>query len=373
MTKLNLDQLTNINLLLSVDGIGPGKIRNLLSKFKTTDKILSADFQSLMQVDGISTNLAKRIHRVHLDKNEWMEKTEEELSKIKKLGGNVVTVWDSDFPFLLKKIYDPPLMLFTLGEFKEEDNYSIAVVGTRMPTAYGKIQAEKFASDLSAQGITIVSGLARGIDSIAHNSALKNNGRTIAVIGSGLDVIYPPENKKLFEQIAKNGLIISEFNLGTKPDAQNFPKRNRIISGLSLGTLVVETGKTGGALQTASLSLDQNREVFAIPGNLGVKQSEGTNLLIQKGEAQIVFSSEDILVALELKLKPILGKNIPKPQIELNLFEEKIIGVLSNEPIQIDKIAALTKLSTSECLVNLLSLEFKGVVKQFAGKTFALL
>ena len=158
-----------------------------------------------------------------------------------------------------------------------------------MPTSYGKLQAERFASDLSSQGITIISGLARGIDSIAHNAALKNNGRTIAIIGSGLDVIYPPENKKLFEQISKNGLIISEFKLGTQPNAENFPRRNRIISGLSLGTLVVESGKTGGAMQTAALALDQNREVFSIPGNLGVRQSEGTNLLIQKGEAQISY------------------------------------------------------------------------------------
>ncbi len=373
MTKLNLEQLTNLNLLLSIDGIGPGKIRNLLSKFRTTEKILSADFQSLLEVERIGANDAKRIHNAHTRKDEILSDTEEELSKLKKIGGNIITVWDSEFPPLLKKIYDPPLLIYTLGEFKEEDKYSIAVVGTRMPTSYGKLQAERIVSDLSSQGITIVSGLARGIDSIAHNTALKNGSRTIAVIGSGLDVIYPPENKKLFDQITKNGVIISEFSLGTKPDAQNFPRRNRIISGLSLGTLVVETGKSGGAMQTAALALDQNREVFTIPGNLGVKQSEGTNLLIQKGEAQLVTNAEEILVSLELKLKPILGKNIPKPQVELNLFEEKIMAALNREPIQIDKISSLTNLSTSDCLVHLLSLEFKGLVKQLPGKMFALL
>ena len=373
MTKLNLDQLTNLNLLLSVDGIGPGKIRTLLSKFRTTEKILSADFQSLMEVDGISTNLAKRIHKAHLRKDEITSNTEKELEKLKKIGGEIITVWDIKFPPLLKKIYDPPLLIYTLGEFKEQDNYSIAVVGTRIPTSYGKLQAERIVSDLSSQGITIVSGLARGIDSIAHSAALKNNGRTIAIIGSGLDTIYPPENKKIFEQIAKNGLIISEFKFGTQPNAENFPKRNRIISGLSLGTLVIESGKAGGAMQTAALALDQNREVFAIPGNLGVRQSEGTNSLIQKGEAQLITCAEEILVSLELKLKPILGKNIPKPQIELNLFEEKIIAALNHEPVQIDKISNLTNLSTSDCLVHLLSLEFKGVVKQLPGKMFALL
>jgi DNA processing protein len=215
--------------------------------------------------------------------------------------------------------------------------------------------------------------MARGIDSISHNSAIKSGGRTIAVIGSGLDVIYPPENKKLFEKIVEAGAVISEFPLGTKPDAQNFPKRNRIISGLSLGVIIIETGITGGAMQTAAFALDQNREVFALPGNVGVKQADGTNLLIQRSEAELIRSAEDVILELELKLKPVLGKNIPKQQIDLSLFEEKILNVLNSEPLQIDKIASLTNSSTSDCLVNLLSLEFKGLVKQLPGKMFAIL
>ena len=190
--------------------------------------------------------------------------------------------------------------------------YSIAIVGTRQPTNYGKVQAERIASELALQGITVVSGMARGIDSIAHTRTVRDNGRTVAIIGSGLDVIYPPENRKLFQQIIENGMVISEYPLGTKPDAQNFPKRNRIISGLTLGTVVIETGVKGGAMQTASFALDQGKEVFAIPGNLGVRQSEGTNLLIQKGEAALIRSAEDILLELELKLQPVLGKNVPK-------------------------------------------------------------
>jgi len=264
-------------------------------------------------------------------------------------------------------------MLQIQGEILKNDEYSIAMVGTRQPTNYGKIQAEKFAADLARQNITTVSGLARGIDSITHSASLKNGGRTIAVIGSGLDVIYPPENKKLFEQIAEKGAIISEFPLGTKPDAPNFPKRNRIISGLSLGCIIIESGVAGGAMQTASFALDQNREVFALPGNVGVKQSDGTNLLIQKGEAELVRSAEDVLIELELKLKPVLGKNIPKQQVDLNLFEEKILNILDSEPLHIDKIAAEAELSTSDCLVHLLSLEFKGMIKQLPGKVFALL
>lgn len=373
MSKLNFEQLTDLFLLLSVDGIGPGKFRNLLAKFRSTKNILSADYQSLLNVDGISTNLAKRIRQASKERESIEKFTEKELKKLEKLGGTLFTIWDPEYPPILKKIYDPPILYYILGELKESDQYSIAVVGTRQPTNYGKVQAEKISMDLAKQGITIVSGMARGIDSIAHNSALKSGGRTIAVIGSGLDVIYPAENKKLFEKISENGAVISEFALGTKPDAQNFPRRNRIISGFSLGVIVIETGIQGGAMQTAALALDQNREVFALPGNVSVRQSEGTNLLIQKGEAKLITSADDVINELELKLKPVLGKNIPKQQIDLSLFEEKIMNVLNSEPLQIDRIASLANMTTSECLVNLLSLEFKGLVKQLPGKMFALL
>ena len=371
MSKLTFDKLTDLFLLQSVEGIGPGKIRNLLEKFKTTENILTSDIHTLSNI--INTKLANGILKAVQERSEIEKIVEEELNKLKKIGGKIITVWDKGYPQLLKKIYDPPLLFYLLGNLNESDQYSIAVVGTRGPTNYGKIQTERIAGELANQGITIVSGMARGIDSIAHSASLKNGGRTIAVIGSGLDVIYPPENKKLFEQIAENGAVISEFQLGTKPDAPNFPKRNRIISGLSLGCIIIESGIEGGAMQTASFALDQNREVFALPGNVGVKQSDGTNLLIQKGEAELVKSAEDVLIELELKLKPVLGKNIPGQHVDLNLFEEKILNILDSEPLQIDKIAMEAKLSTSDCLVHLLSLEFKGMIKQLPGKMFALL
>ena len=373
MSKLSFEQLTDLFLLLSIDGIGPGKFRNLLAKFRNTKNILAADYQSLLNVEGISTNLAKRIRKASRERDETEKFTEKELKKLEKLGGQIITIWDQEYPSILKKIYDPPILLYIQGEFLENDQYSIAVVGTRQPTNYGKVQTEKIAMDLSKQGITIVSGMARGIDSIAHNAAIKSGGRTIAIVGSGLDIIYPAENRNLFDKISKNGAVISEFALGTKPDAQNFPRRNRIISGLSLGIVVIETGIQGGAMQTAAFALDQNREVFALPGNVGVRQSEGTNLLIQKSEAELIISAEDIIRELELKLKPVLGKNVPKQQIDLTLFEEKIMNVINSEPLHIDKIASLANLPTSDCLVNLLSLEFKGLVKQLSGKMFALL
>ncbi len=373
MTKLNFKDLVRLNLLLSVDGIGPGKIRNLLSKLHSLENILNANHNSLIEVEGISDNLAYRIQNNTKFLNQTEIEVNESLEKLNRLKASIITIWDKEYPAILKKIYDPPLILYMKGTLIQADDFSISIVGTRQPTNYGKIQAESLAADLTAQNITIISGMARGIDSISHSSALKNNGRTIAIIGSGLDVIYPPENKKLFEEISECGAVISEFKLGAKPDAQNFPRRNRIISGMSLGCIVIETGIEGGAMQTAAFALDQDREVFAVPGNLGVKQSEGTNLLIQKGEAKLIRTAEDVLSELELKLKPVIGKNIPKPQAELSLFEEKIINVLSGEAIQIDKISSLTNLSTSDCLVHLLSLEFKGLVKQLPGKMFALL
>lgn len=373
MGKLNFDELTDLYLLLSVDRIGPAKIRNLLAKFKSLNNVLSASTQDLVETEGINKELASRIRKISSQKDSIKKFLDQELKAVEKLGGRIITAWDEEFPQLLKKIYDPPLILYALGEFDDNDKYSVAVVGTRQPTNYGKIQAEKFVADLVEQNITIVSGMARGIDSVAHSSALKNNGRTIAIVGSGLDIIYPAENKKLFYNIRDNGVVISEFNLGTIPNAENFPRRNRIISGISLGTLVVETAITGGAMQTARLALDQNREVFAIPGNLGVRQSEGTNLLIQRGEAKLVKNAEDILVELKLKLKPVEGKNIPKQQKDLTIFEEKIYNCLLNEPLHIDKLAEKTELSTSDCLVNLLSLEFKGLVKQLPGKMFMLM
>jgi len=371
LTKLSLEELTNINLLLSIDRIGPGKIKKLLLKFGSLENIFSKSETELIKTDGINKLLAQRIKNTLKNKDKIKTETKKELDRINNLNIKLTSLWDSDYPELLKNIYDPPLLLYYKGNLSELDKFSIAIVGTRKPTEYGKLQTQKITSDLVSQSITIVSGLALGIDSIAHSTALISNGRTIAVIGSGLNKIYPDENKKLFEEISEKGVVFSEYKLDTLPDAGNFPQRNRIISGLSLGSIVIESGIPGGALLTAQFALDQNREVFAIPGNLGIRQSEGTNALIQRSAAKLIKNAEDVLVELELKLKPVIGKNIPKPKPDLNLFEEKILNVLENEQVQIDKIASLTNLETSDCLVHLLSLEFKGIVKQLPGKVFA--
>ncbi|MCU7495912.1 MAG: DNA-protecting protein DprA [Ignavibacteria bacterium] len=371
MTRLNFEQFVSLRLLLNVEGIGPGKIRNLLAQFKSLNSILSASHNELTKTDQINKILAQRIRQASLTRDIFRKKIKEEIERLSQMGASVITVWDPEYPPLLKKIYDPPLILYALGSFTEADNYSVAIVGTRQPSNYGKVQAEKFSSDLCSQGVTVVSGMARGIDSIVHRSAIKIGGRTIAVIGSGLDVIYPPENRQLFSEIIRNGVVLTEFELGTKPDAQNFPRRNRIISGISLGSIIVESGVSGGAMQTAAFALEQNREVFAVPGNLGVRQSEGTNALIQRSGAKLVCTVDDVIQELEIKLKPVIGKNIPKAEEELNMFEEKLMACLDNEPKQIDLISSMSSLSTSDCLVYLLSLEFKGLVRQYPGKMFS--
>jgi DNA processing protein len=373
LSKLAHNDLVNLKLLFSIDGFGANKFRNLLIHFKTLNNIFLADVNALTEVEGISKAMAKKIIESRKDFQMMERILEEETVRIERLQGKIITIWDDEYPPLLKNIYDPPIIIYTLGQFEEVDNSSIAVVGTRMITNYGRVQTERITTGLVEQGVTIVSGMARGVDSIAHETTLKRGGRTIAVIGSGLDVIYPAENRKLFERIREQGVVITEFEFGTQPDAQNFPKRNRIISGLSLGVVVIETATKGGAMQTAHMALDQNREVFAVPGNLGIKQSEGTNKLIQKGEAKLVMKAEDVLNELEIKLVPVLGKNIPKQQEELSLFESKIVALLANEPYHIDKIAMEAEISASDCMVSLLSLEFKGIVKQLPGKMFALL
>jgi DNA processing protein len=294
---------------------------------------------------------------------------EKQISLTEKNKVRFITFLDEEYPENLKNIPDFPPFLFLLGETKKEDKRALSVVGCRIPSLYGKNIAEKLAYELSSRGYTIVSGFARGIDSIGHLSALKANGRTIAVLGCGLDKIYPPENKKLWEEIQKNGAIISEFPLGTPPEANNFPQRNRIISGLCLGVIIVEAGGKSGALITAQHALEQNREVFAVPGNVLSKKSEGTNNLIKQG-AKLVATIDDILVELP-SYEEEQGFEEKKKDLEtLSTEEKKIFELISFDPYHIDKIAKDTLLSTHQALAVLLNLELKGLVKQLSGKMF---
>ncbi len=358
-----------LRTLQAVEKIGDRKILSLITHFNSYEKLLNASFQAIAGINGISEKSAKNIFTALQGFPKAKEKFLQEIDALKSVGANFVTIFDENYPQQLKNIFLPPLILYYYGELHKQDKNSIAIVGTRKPTNYGKKIAEKLSAELTERGLTIVSGMARGIDSIAHSACLKKGGRTIAVIGSGLDVIYPPENKDLFHEIIANGAVVTEYFLGTKPDAQNFPRRNRIISGLTLGTIIVETAINGGAMHTAAYALDQGREIFAVPGNITSYHSEGCNELIKRGEAKLIQSVEDVLNELPLSLKE-KEEARTKQTVQLNIFEEKIYNVLGEETLHIDKISELTGLSISDCLVHLLSLEFKGIVKQYPGKMF---
>ncbi len=370
MNRISGDELFHLFILNKVEGLGPGKLFQLLSKFGSFEEIVNAGRNRLMQTETINEVISGRIKEASSKKDQYSAAFQRLNETLSKNNARIITYWDDEYPELLKRIYLPPVVLYVKGAITDTDSNAVAIVGTRLPSAYGRMQATRFASELAAAGVTIVSGLARGIDSESHRAALKSGGRTIAVTGSGIDVIYPPENKKIYNQIADNGAIITEYPPGTFPDAQNFPRRNRIISGLALGTLVVETKKNGGAMQTASYSLDQNREVFAVPGNITSPQSDGTNKLIRKGEAELVTRPDDILTTL--RLDPGQTKKADRKMIEeLNLFEQKIFESLSAESKHIDVIASDTGITVADCLVYLLTLEFKGLARQLPGKMFS--
>jgi DNA processing protein len=364
---LDPSELKSWLALSTVPNVGPVRYVSLVKHFGSPEKVLSASEKELAELPDIGPVTASSIRN-----QVFWDKAEEQQKSAEKNQVRLVTFKDEDYPENLKSIYDSPPFLFVKGEIGKDDRNAVAIVGCRSASTYGKHITEKIGRELAKNGITIVSGLARGIDSIAHLSALKENGRTLAVFGSGLDIIYPPENKKLAEKIASNGAIVSEFFLGTKPEAPNFPRRNRIISGLSLGVVIVEAGAKSGALVTASCALEQNREVFAIPGNLGSKNSEGANALIKQG-AKLVTTVEDILEELKITFQG--SKPVSSPQTEEDLshlteMERNIFKLISDEPFHIDRIATQTSISVPQALTTLLSLELKGLVKQLSGKMF---
>jgi len=361
MNHFSEDEIFDLLRLSSVTGIGSQRIRNLIARFKSPSAVFRASARELVEIEGIDKTLARHI-KIHQNTTF----ADEQLAKLQQSDARIVTFWDSEYPQLLKKIFDPPVMLFVRGTLQASDSQSIAVVGTRSPSAYGSLMAERFTRELVQHGLTVVSGLARGIDTISHRTTLAAGGRTIAILGTGVDLIYPSENKKLAEKIAENGAVISEFPMGTKPDAPHFPRRNRIIAGMSLGTLVVEAGLNSGALITADFAVDQSRDVFAIPGNINNPKCFGCHRLIQQG-AKLVQKVNDIIEELQIGLS--VNEKVV-PNIALSKDEEKLFGLLSHEPLHIDVIARKAEMSTPQALGVLLSLELKNLVRQIAGKNF---
>lgn len=370
MSPDSLSEFPWLRLLLSIDGIGSGRVSALINKYGSPSNVFKASYNSLASVDGIGTFLAAKITAAEKSLEDYKKSTDTILNLCAKRNFTITLLWDQEYPFLLKNIPEPPILLYSAGKHITPELNTIAIVGTRNPTEYGKNQAERLAILFAQRNITVVSGLARGIDSAAHRGTVSAGGRTIAVLGSGLDRIYPAENYDLAQQIMQNGLVITEFDPGTAPLGTNFPRRNRIISGLSLGCIVVESGAEGGAMHTARLANDHNREVFAVPGNIGLHQSQGPNLLIKNGEAKLITTAEDVISELQLDES---GDNAAERMvhIELTVFEEKILSAFQpNTPVHIDVISKTTGMNISESLIHLLSLEFKGVVKQLPGKMF---
>lgn len=349
--------------LVSIPRLGPIRIRALLEQFHESSRILSAPPRALIRVRGIDRTTAMLIARAS------GTFAEAQLRTAKAIGAEVIPFGDERYPAALAAIYDPPVLLFVSGRLDERDRCSLAIVGTRHPSPYGQRVAEELTRGVVGRSIVVVSGMARGIDTIAHTATLEAGGRTIAVLGSGLDVPYPAENARLMRRIAERGAVVSEFPFGTKPDPTHFPRRNRIVSGMTLGTVVIESALDGGAMITASSALDQGREVFAVPGTIYDQRSAGPHALIRDGRAKLVTGLEDVLA--ELRLTPVSSGRAPvMPTPDLTLFERAIYDRVTVEPIHIDELAERSSLGPADALVALLGLEFKGLVRQQPGKWF---
>lgn len=361
MTSAGLRYLVGLSLL---PGIGPARFQRLLTRFPEPERAWRATETELAEL-GVDARLLPAL----LQRRRTLS-LDDEMEKIRRAGVTLLTQQDPTYPNPLREIPQAPALLYLRGELLPSDEQSIAVVGTRGPTVYGRELTARLVPDLVAVGLTIVSGLARGVDTIAHRAALDAGGRTIAVLGCGLDVIYPAENRSLYSRIPSSGAILSEYPLGTKPDAYNFPARNRIISGLTLGTVVIEAQRTSGALITADYALEQSREVFAFPGRATDPGSAGCNRLIREGRAKLVTSREDILDELDLSVA--VQQLEIKAAIPANQEEAEILALLSHHPIHIDELARRAALDTPTVISTLMLLELKGTIRQIGTMQYVM-
>ena len=344
-----------------VQGIGPMRLRALLDVFGDAKRAWHASADVLREA-GLDRRSLKNLLSARKTLN-----LRQERERIAAAGAEVVTWEDPGYPRLLLEIPAPPPVLYFKGGLTKEDAWAVAVVGTRRASSYGRQVTHKLATALARNGITIVSGLARGIDGVAHRAALKAGGRTIAVLGCGIDRIYPPEHRKLAEQITERGALVSDYPLGTPPEGRNFPPRNRIISGLSLGVLVTEAGKRSGALITADYAAEQGRDAFAVPGSILMRNSAGTNLLIQEG-AGLVTEPDDVLEALNLTM---VAEQVQASQVlPKNETEAALLNHLSDQPTHVDELNQQVDLPISEVTSTLAMMELKGLVRQVGGMKY---
>jgi DNA processing protein len=353
-----------------IEGVGPVRARSLLEHFGDAPKILSASKSQLLRVQNIGDDTAEKI-------SSWEKSVDlaGELKRISDFGCHVLIQSDENYPASLREIYDPPLVLYVKGELTAKDKNAVALVGSRMTTHYGIETARKLAYQLAYTGVTVVSGGARGIDTAAHQGALSGKGRTIAVLGTGINLVFPTENAELFERIANNGAVITQFPFNRPADKQSFPIRNRIVAGMTLGTVVVEANLSSGALITANFATEYGRQIFAVPGRIDSPRSKGCHDLIKKG-AKLCEGVEDILSEFEYLFPasnklPTASETGVLPALELSENEQKVFNAVSaDDESSIDEIIRASGLPSSAVNVALFSLEMKRLVKQLPGKMF---
>jgi DNA processing protein len=349
--------------LSSIPGIGRVTFRKLVKQFGTPERALAASADEL-SFEGLSRRNISMITSFS-----WREHAEQEFARAVNAGVSLITMDDPSYPESLRETPDPPLYLYIKGMLKPEDSNALAMVGTRRPTPYGRTVTYRLAGDLAAAGFTIVSGMARGIDTEAHRGALAAGGRTIAVLGCGIDVVYPPENRKLEEQIIQNGAVVTENPFGTQPESGYFPARNRIISGLSRGTVIIEASEDSGSLITSRYTLEQGRKLFAVPGNIGAWTSKGTNNLIKEG-AMLIENAEDVLAGLGRNPSGTRTAADQHPLPPLSREEAAILQCITSEPKHIDVLMNESRIPAGALSGMLINLELKGLAKQLPGKYF---
>jgi DNA processing protein len=344
-----------------VKGIGSVRFKALLDTFGSPEAAWNASPEAWRDA-GLSQKIVESFQRVR--KGVSLEQIWE---RIQALGADVLTWEHEKYPPRLKEIDQPPPVLYIRGSLLPEDEWAVAIVGTRRVTPYGRQVAEEVSSTLAGSGVTVVSGLARGVDSIAHQAAINAGGRTLAVLGNGVDQVYPPENRRLAAQIMEHGALISDYPLGTQPDGINFPPRNRIISGLSMAVIIVEAGDTSGALITATFAAEQGRDVFAVPGNINAPQSKGTNRLIRDG-AQPLLNPQDVLEALNLTM--LTEHRAARVALPTDPVEARLFQLLSGEPKHVDEIRSLANMPIETVSATLAMMELKGMVRQVGGMNY---
>ncbi|MBN1625836.1 MAG: DNA-processing protein DprA [Deltaproteobacteria bacterium] len=352
--------------LAMIQGLGNIAIKRLLERFREPEMIFKASLAELCEVEGIREEIARSIV-----KKRYSGDPERELIKAEDQGVRIITYNDPEYPVLLREIHDPPVVLYIKGKDIPGNRTFIAVVGSRNSTSYGQKAAEKIGQGLARRGLGVVSGMARGIDSSSHWGCLEGKGITIAVLGTGIDVVYPTSNRRLYDQIAEKGVIISEFPMGSPPVPNNFPIRNRIISGLCRGTVIVEATKNSGSLITASLALEQGRELFAVPGSINSFKSTGCHYLIKQG-ACLIENADDILEALGMNYP-----SVPKTDTFREMMpegmddaESELYNIIGDYPVHIDQIARDGRMNPGEVSSLLMKMELKGLIRQLPGKMF---